>query len=362
MNHLRSAIYRYSIPLLRPLPVRGGSISNREGLILELFTLDGRHRGYGEIAPLPGLHNETLPEAFEQMRNRREEALEEIAAQLSTGSLPEFHGPLMPSVRTGLEMAACNLRASMTGTFPLPGATPAQVPLNALVYGNPLDLEKQVLEHYSMGYRSFKFKVTASSAGLVAEQLRLLDAELDRDAEFRLDSNQSFDLDSASRFLDAVPKHRISYIEEPLGNPLEIEELSGRTGIRIALDETLWQSPAMRLQLPDTCLGAFVLKPSRIGGISAAIRLAREAEQRNIPAIISSAFESGISLGFYALLCTTLHSCFHAAGLDTFRQLGADIISSPLEAEHGSIPAVRAWRKSTRPTMEKLKNIEQWTL
>ncbi|WP_068867846.1 o-succinylbenzoate synthase [Prosthecochloris sp. CIB 2401] len=362
MNPLRSAIYRYSIPLLRPLPVRGGHISNRDGLILELSTPDGTHRSYGEIAPLPGLHDETLPEALEQLRNRIEEAMVDIATQSSIHKIPEFPGHLMPSVRTGLEMAACNLQASIRGTFPLPEATPSLVPLNALVYGNPGNIEKQALEHYSMGYRSFKFKVTNRDADTVAEQIRLLDAELEKEVEFRLDSNQSFDLDSASRFLETLPKQRISYIEEPLGNPRDIQELHARTGIRIALDETLWQSPDIRHHLPESCLGAYVLKPSRIGGILATIRLIQEAEQRNIPPIISSAFESGISLGFYALLCTTLRSATHAAGLDTFRQLGTDIISAALETEHGCIPAARAWEKSTRPNMQKLKKIDQWTL
>lgn len=67
---------RYSLPLTQPLTsgptsAAGDGPGHREGLLLslELRGADGRvvGQGVGEVAPLPGLHTETLQEAEVQV-------------------------------------------------------------------------------------------------------------------------------------------------------------------------------------------------------------------------------------------------------------------------------------------------------
>ncbi|HED31994.1 MAG TPA: o-succinylbenzoate synthase, partial [Prosthecochloris aestuarii] len=67
MKPAYAAIYRYSLPFSRPVPVGGSCLARRDGCILRLQTADRLHCGYGEIAPLQGLHEETLQEAAGQL-------------------------------------------------------------------------------------------------------------------------------------------------------------------------------------------------------------------------------------------------------------------------------------------------------
>ncbi len=60
-------IYHYSVPFQEPITVKGHKLSQRKGLVLALQSENGEHRAYGEIAPLPGLHKESLEAAERQI-------------------------------------------------------------------------------------------------------------------------------------------------------------------------------------------------------------------------------------------------------------------------------------------------------
>ena len=365
MKPAHAAIYRYSSPFVRPVPVRQTSLDTRDGLVLALRSPDGQHTGLGEIAPLPGLHNESLDEAFLELAATLRKKLPETGNLTLLNVSDTLEERLYPSVRTGIEMALLNLQASITGQFPkLPcGPKPATtLPLNALLFGDNETILQQAEHFYQQGYRTLKLKVNALNRADATGQIRTLDRIFGSSITLRLDSNQSFDLEAAIRFLDALPKKRIAYIEEPLSDPQKIAELFRRSGVPIALDESLWQTPDLRHALPDECLGAYILKPSRIGGIAATMKMAIEAEAKGIPAVISSGFESGISLGFYARMASLLGPNPTACGIDTFRQFTKDILITPLCTQSGSLCVESIWRRSTAPDMSRLTCIEQWTL
>ena len=360
-----ASIYRYSIPFVRPVPVRGTSLGTRDGLVLGLTTGDGLHTGFGEIAPLPGLHEETLPEALGQCCSLI------LSLKLSFGdlsisdagkNLPEN---LYPSVRTGIEMALLNLQSTVGNTFPsFPGAPEAakKLPLNTLLFGDSTSVLAMAEDYFRQGYRTFKLKVPADDPGLAVEQVLELRSTFGEKISLRLDSNRSFGLKNACTFFSRIPADNIEYIEEPLADPLLIPEFFNRTGVRSALDESLWMSPGIWDNIPHDCFGGVVLKPSRLGSFSKTLRLALAAEAEKIPAIISAAYESGISLGFYTRLASVISEKPAACGLDTFRQLSRDILPEPLHAETGSLVPEKAYRNSLQPELSRLNLIKEWTL
>ncbi len=365
MNPASAAIYRYSIPFVRPVPVRTASLDKRDGLIVRLQSADGRHTGFGEVAPLPGLHSESLEEALHQLSACLRRTLPGTGHLTLLNVSEALQEKLYPSVRTGIEMALLNFQASVAGTFPgLPCCRkPAEkLPLNALLFGDTPTVLNQAEEYYRQGYRTFKLKASARDSAAAIDRIRALDTKFKNDITLRLDSNQTFDLASATLFLNALPKKNIAYIEEPLQYRQEIAALTRASGIRVALDESLWQEPALRFSIPAECLGGYVLKPARIGGIAATMKLALEASQKGIPAIISSGFESGVSLGFYAQMAAHLGADPPACGIDTFRQLGRDILITPLSAGSGELSVETAWRRSTMPDLSRLTCIGQWIL
>ncbi len=364
MKPCLATIYRYSIPFLRPVPVRRSSLGTRDGFLLALRS-PGGHTGFGEIAPLPGLHEETLEQAGQQLTEFLRRPLQDIG-NLTIGNVADsLPKNLFPSVLTGIEMALLNLQAGMKGAFPLPQPynRPAKIlPLNALLFGDTPTVLEQAAAFSRQGYRTFKLKVNAHNAEAASEQLNALNRTLPKDALIRLDSNRSFGLAEAASFLDTLPKERIAYIEEPLRRTPEIPELFRRTGVRSALDESLWQHPGIHSRLPTESLGGFVLKPSRIGGVAATVKLAAEAHSLGLPAVIGSAFETGVSLGFFVRIASLLDPDPPACGLDTFRQFRRDILAEPLTVEGGNLSVEEAYRKSLRPEFSMLKTVGEWTL
>ena len=100
MSLCRWKLFHYSLPLTEPLCLLGHEMYGRTGLILRLHdendgTSVGDNYSEGEIAPLPGMHPETLSEAESQIRD-----------YLSGNSLPvTCSTTLFGSVNFGIDMA-----------------------------------------------------------------------------------------------------------------------------------------------------------------------------------------------------------------------------------------------------------------
>ncbi len=357
MNASYLFLYRYTIPLTEEVNVRGHRINGREGIVLALQSRDGKRRAFGEIAPLPGLHDECLDMAEAQL-------IDCISSRrLTTGD--ELPDGLYPSVRTGLEMATINLAATVSGNPPsfFPETESSKrLPLNALLYGNTPDVLNRAETLFNNGYRTFKLKVDAKSAANTVECISALYAKYGNRIELRMDANQTFTLDEAVDFAARIPKGAVSYIEEPLRDAAAIGEFHARSAMLSALDETLWQRPGIADSLPVEALKALVLKPNRLGGIEAVIRLMRKAEKAGLQTVLSSAFESGISLGMYAWLAASASTKPVACGLDTFRYLKHDLVETPFGTSDGVIDARKAFIDGQKVDLHAINLLSIWTL
>lgn len=354
-SHL--VIYRYAIPFTEPITVKGHRLVQREGIAVALKSEEGGHTAWGEIAPLPGLHRETLQSAEAQLVGVLSK--HDFAAP---GILPE---ELFPSVRTGLEMVMINLEALTSGVPPLlslNGHVAAQVPLNALLFGDTELIMQRAEKYFALGYRTFKLKVTAGDMANAIRSINALHRAYGERITLRLDANQTLTLDEALDFARHLPRNSIAYIEEPLKEAELIGEFFAKTAIQTALDETLWQKPDLLFQIPEASLAALILKPNRLGGISATRQLARYARKHNLLAVFSSAFESGISLSFYTLLAASTAVKPAACGLDTYRYLEHDLLEAPFGAENALLDPRKLYREGANVRERSLKRVSLWTL
>ena len=357
MNASHLLLYRYSIPFTEAVSVNGHRLLEREGIILALKSAETGLTAYGEIAPLPGLHCETLRAAEEQ--------LVELLAQERFALHNTLPVNLFPSVRTGLEMAIINLEAAIKGTLSKlspSGHTARHVPLNALLFGDTTLVMQRALEYFRLGYRTFKLKVSAPNTETAIQSIKALHQKFGSSIKLRLDANQSFSLDEALQFARNIPPGSIAYIEEPLKEAREIREFHAKTRILSALDETLWQKPELLQEIPLPALAALILKPNRLGGISAALHFASFAREHNLLAVFSSAFESSISLSFYTLLAASNSAEPTACGLDTYRYLKHDLLETPFRAEDAQLNTLELYRNAHKVNYRTLKPLSQWTL
>ena len=293
---------------VRPEAQRVVGCAVREAAFLRLVDEDTGRAGYGECAPLRGLHRETLDESCE--------ALEEwIDGACALEDLP-------PSAAF-----AASTATEMLDGF---GAKPCVAAEVAWFFaGTAEQLSGDELARLSQ-FRSVKLKIGRASP---AEDRALVERALEvlPHARLRLDGNRRMSLAACTQLLRGVDPSRIEYIEEPLADPRQLVELSFGVGMMIALDELVAdptdEARALRERLTrgGKLVTAWVLRMSALGSLDAIRARAREAGALGVPhVVLSTAYESSFALRVAAHLAATIPNARFAHGIGTAAILAED--------------------------------------
>jgi o-succinylbenzoate synthase len=364
--------YRYDLPLARPLPLKDRTLHTRAGILLRFQTECGVS-AYGDAAPLPGFSRESIDDVISQARNLTEALCgEEIPpkpkAPTSDGSSPKspFEGgggeaaggcsgisaiahllpdhDLAPSMLFAVQSAVLSLLASAQHvplSRLLSNTARDRISINALLAGNRAEILMRAQTLAAEGYRTFKLKVGHQSVNEDVETVRQVREVLGDQATIRLDANRTWDEATALAFARGVNGCGIEYIEEPLRDPSGLAAFAAATGLAVALDETLAECGAEALERHGYAK-TVVLKPTILGGIEAALSLARKAKGLGMTPVVSSSFESGMGLIALANLAAAINEEDVAAGLDTYEWFAEDVLVEPLPVEGGTLDLARA--------------------
>jgi O-succinylbenzoate synthase len=313
-------IYQYKLPFKSPLKLAKQTLHYREGLIIELRHQDNSV-SFGEIAPFPMLHQETLAMAKSQLIKICEQSITDINFQT-----------LYPSVRFGIESALFDFKSYKNMN--------KLIKVNGLLVGDSTREQSKFL--LKNGYQSLKVKVSNVNHNI--ENIHFI-RTLNKNISIRLDANCTFTLEQAIDFGNKVNKYNIEYIEEPLkidnitfNEHLEqLDEFYKMTKIPVALDETLQAQILKKSDIFASGIQAFILKPSTFNGFKEMFKYSQYARQNNIKIVISSPFHSGIGLNTESMLAGILTDKNTAAGLDTWRYFKHDVLKKPLHTHNGFI-------------------------
>lgn len=326
-------IESYDIPLRRSMNVAGKAVvRNRVGLVVRLES--NGCKGDGEISPLPGFFRESIDEA----RKELEQLQRRVNHEAPTSVWACLRAAVLPSVRFGLEMAACELLAALSGrqltcvmsSLIDDGAGGGKqlqesVSINAVVprTDQAAALAKSLL---ALGYTAIKFKVGSGSVDEDVAAVNELCMTVKKfGGSVRLDANRAWSLEDAVRFAKGLDDLQcIEYIEEPVQDPALLKSFFRDTQLPFALDESLEDGSHWQNITCDDGLKAYVIKPSVLGGIAASMKLIRAGDQ-NASVVVSSAFESGLALSYLTLFAAMLPQRT-AHGLGTCEILGSDLI------------------------------------
>ncbi|WP_162924375.1 o-succinylbenzoate synthase [Rubrobacter indicoceani] len=316
----RVRLWRYSVPLVEKVSLRKDKeISVREGVIVEALRDGASH--FGEVAPLPGLSRETLPEALEQLRHLLATAPD---LDLSTGSV--FRGLLLPSV----DFAVWSVLASIRDQ-PL-----RRVPLAGLLDGGQDAMVSNAVGLSRRGYRTLKLKVGRRGVSEDAGTVLRIAAATGDGVRLRLDANRAWSVSEAVEFasLTESASRRIEFVEEPLAeaHPASLGMLSEEVGMPVALDESLaGAEPGMLDSGVYSFVQAVVLKP-QILGAARSLAFARRASLLGADVVVSASYESGVGiLGLLRFAGECAAETPPAAGLDTYRRLREDTLLERLD-------------------------------
>ncbi|KAL8128672.1 hypothetical protein V2J09_017827 [Rumex salicifolius] len=345
---------------------------HKKGFIMAL-SLDDGSIGYGEIAPFQAQEEDL--QYFEDQLQFIIHTLRgtEISYHLSLlrGSfsswikrslgLPVHSIP--PCIRCGLEMAILNAIAARQRSSLFSVLCPhnyaeknfsectSRIQICGLIDHNGTPKEVADIAHKLVreGFYALKLKVARRADPKEdAAVVREVRVKVGPNIEIRVDANRQWTYNQAIEFGSQIKECNLRYIEEPVRNENDIIKFCEKTGLPVALDETLDNIQGNTIErlniFSHPGIVAVVIKPCFVGGLENAALIARWAHLNGKMAIVSAAFESSLSLSCYvqfaryldlqnAEVSSTLNikaASPVAHGLGTYKWLEEDVTSNPL--------------------------------
>lgn len=205
-----------------------------------------------------------------------------LFAGLSADDVPDYERQLMRVCSSGLEyvpdyssiiFGVESMRRLLEN--PVNSSQGWSVPINGLVWmGDKRLMQERVEQKLAEGFRCIKLKIGGID---FADELDMVASLRSRfspsDLEIRLDANGAFTPDNALRRLDALSRHCIHSLEQPVkaGQWEAMERICRESPIPIALDEELIgvRSDADKASMLDAIRPQYIiLKPALCGGFA----------------------------------------------------------------------------------------------
>ncbi|MFH0754023.1 MAG: o-succinylbenzoate synthase [Candidatus Omnitrophota bacterium] len=344
INIQRIHCYHFEMPLAHPYFVRAEKIDRREGLVVHVISEHGQ-MGFGEISPLAGVSRESLRKAghqaellAEELRNARLPMELPLLLEWFSRRLPA--DSICPSTRFGFETAILGMVAALQGKavceFLKPGVL-REITSAGLLQGSLADVVRQVRFLDSKGYRTFKLKVGSRNIPLDVQKVDAIRRILPPDARLRLDANRGWRLDEARMFMEHIGKDRIEYVEEPLADPVQLENFVRLTDAPVALDETV-QEFSLEGMAGRLGITHVVARPMQAGGVAGYLDLLDKAGQLGLNVVLTASFESAVGMTVLANLAALTHTI---PNLGTANWFDEDLLRRPVVVDAGIIPTDR---------------------
>lgn len=321
----------YEIPLKTPFKTAAGTVTVREGVLLELrFDATGiRHRA--EAAPLPGFSRETIGHVLDRL-HRDQEIITQFFRSPTKESAATFLQSYQALPSLAFALSALLWQIELHSLEAASGETvhpTEQIQINAVAgLLSPDALLHHLTQKYRQGFRVFKCKVGLHPQEL-ADTLHTF-VRIHRDVLFRLDANRSWPVDHLEAYSSLFSELPVQYIEEPaaIDRPEQLEKVLGRCKLPVALDESI-QSPDQleRFARSDAArsVAAWIIKPTLFGDLYA-LRTLLDQYHLSERTVFTSSFETGVGRALIGWLAAHYGSANFAHGLDT-----GDLFSEELE-------------------------------
>ncbi len=331
MNTLNLAVYKFCLPLTRPLVIGGEELTQRTGFYLCLNDSAG-HQGISEISPLPGLHRENLDDVLQELKKIHKQVKTWADFDFTNFSIFEpFNGSginsqLSPSTRFGLEMALLDLVANIKSLAVCSLLNPnhnRSIPVNALLTSKTCqEVEQESSNLKKRGCETVKIKIGRETVENDINRVRVARQSLGDKVVLRLDANRCLSLEHAVVLGNGVFDCNIEFIEEPTADVAQNIIFYQETGVKFALDESLilksGKIESLITELVGTkSLAAFVLKPSILGSLKKTRDWTDLAGKMGIYPVITSCFETPVGLETLANLAMAIIPPGVACGLGT---------------------------------------------
>lgn len=299
----------YRVPLRQSIRVAGQLLTHREGLLIEWCDRGNVWRS--DASPLPGVHKETLDDCRAALAENKFFLEDHLGRWREESSAADSRYPMaatlwqepwacakrMPSLQFGVEQFWWQFRHGAAVESP-------KLPSAGLV-----DLR----EPETATWPDIVPEVTKVKLGPPTDLARAVFRRLCGRPELRslrIDFNGNSTPEELATWLEEADKAAMAleYIEEP---PVAVWELLRRHSLKLALDESLWAYDPENAPFADV----WILKPTRLGGISTLGEWLTIAASRGIRVVLSSCYDT-------LRTCQTYHEIIRRECLGEFHGLG----------------------------------------
>jgi len=263
-----------------------------------------------------------------------------------------------PEVTTRWLAAALELACS---ELPAPGRT--HVPVNVTVPAiDPVTAVALVVES---GASTAKVKI--GEPGQTEEddlaRVEAVREVLGPEGKIRVDVNAGWDLDTATRRIEALAVFDLQYVEQPVATVADMKTLRSRVSVPLAADELVRQSPHPLRVIDEGAADLVILKVQPMGGVARVLDLANRA---SIPVVISSALETSVGMYGGLLAASLIDDLPFACGLGTVALIEGDPTLAPLIPSGGMLEVrrpepdpelLRRWRPDRDRGAEMLRKL-----
>lgn len=342
----------YRVPFVSRFSTAHGTLSTREGAILILTTTQNVI-GLGEIAPFPGMSEETLAEALRAL-NTLIPHLRNLTLEDALTVLERERETLPPSTVCGIEMALLDaiehtFVENQFIDFPSNQKNTQSIAVNAVVGATTTsDAVRAARQAKDNGFSCVKLKVGVCEH--VRQEIARIAAvreALGADITLRLDANEGWSLEQAHAILLECVPYDIQYVEQPLlADDIEgMRRLRTMVPVALAADEAIRDMHDARLIMEREAADVLILKPQLVGGLRACRQIVEESVRRSIACVLTTTIESGVSVAATLQLAASLPDITLACGLATLPLLVDDLICEHLSIQHGlmDVPAGPGW-------------------
>ena len=230
------------------------------------------------------------------------------------------------------------LYAALEGAnTPWPELKRSSIGINATLPKVEIDRVPEILNRFP-GAMTVKIKIDDFE-----NDCELVEAALDFNPDFkiRLDVNGGWSLETA--LLNLYNYYLrfgkiFEYIEQPCLEIADLKELKKEIPMKIAIDESIRKALTSDFSGAKEFADIAIIKWAPSGGITRANKL---IEKIGLPAVISSALDTGIGISHGLALAASQSDLSFDCGLATSSLLESDVINPPLEITAGTIAVQR---------------------
>ena len=270
-----------------PLRTASGLWQVREGFLIECT--HGKRKTWVEIAPIPHFGTETIGEARDFL--------------LSLDGKVDFAELKIPDRLPCCAFALTAAKHNFLNNIPQDHFEIESLPVAGFL-GSGLKVFENFRNKKLKKFKTFKWKIGVEAFGKEWQTFMQIASESSEELKFRLDANASLNLETTENWLRAVANFNldirnkpvnIEFFEQPMavGYELEMERLSKKYGIAIALDESLNGPKGSQWYQPKAWRGPLVIKPCLHGSFDSLISVVTALGSR---CVLSSSFETIVGL------------------------------------------------------------------